>query len=80
MWRKGNPHTLRVKCKLMQLLQKTESPQKINNRRSRCGAIGSAVSLEHGDAGWMPGPARWVKELALPQLQCRSQVWVKSDP
>lgn len=35
--------------------------------------IGSAASLEHGDAGLIPSPAQWVKDLLLPQPQCRLQ-------
>jgi len=30
-------------------------------RSSRCGAIRSAASLQHQDAGLIPGPGQWVK-------------------
>lgn len=42
-------------------------------RRSRCGATGSAVSWERWDKGSSPGPAQWLKDLALPWLWLRWQ-------
>ena len=30
--------------------------------------------------GLIPGSVQWVKDLALPQLQCSSQLWLGSDP
>ena len=39
-----------------------------------------AASWEHWDTGLIPCPAQWVKDLALPQLQLWSHLWLKSDP
>ena len=47
---------------------------------SRYGATGLAACLEHWDMALIPGPAQWVKDLALPQLQGGSQLWLRSDP
>ena len=30
--------------------------------------------------GGVPAVARWVKDLTLPQLWCRSQLWPRFDP
>ena len=51
-----------------------------NSRSSSCGAMGSVVSWKHQDAVLRPGLAWWVKDLALPQLWPRPQVWLKSSP
>ena len=45
-----------------------------------CGATASAGSQEHWDTVLIPGPAQWVKDLALPQLWLRSRLWPGSDP
>ena len=45
-----------------------------------CGAMGSAASWECSDAGSVPGPPQWLKDLALPQLQLRSRLRLRSDP
>ena len=42
--------------------------------------MGSAVSLQHQDAGLIPSPAQGVKDPALLQLQCRLHLWLGSDP
>ena len=44
------------------------------------GATGLAASLEFRDAGCILGPAQWVKDLVLPQLQCRLPLQLGSDP
>ena len=40
---------------------------------------GLMASLQHQDAGSRPRPAQWVKDPQLPKLQCRSQLWLRSD-
>jgi len=42
--------------------------------------MGSVASVEHWDTGSIPSPAQWVKDLALLQLQQRSQKCLGSDP
>ena len=38
------------------------------------------VSWECWDAGSIPSLTQWVQDLALPQLQLRSQLWIGSNP
>lgn len=33
-----------------------------------------------GGAGLIPSLAQWVKDMALPQLWHRSQLWIRFDP
>ena len=40
---------------------------------------GLAVTWECRDAGSIPGPAQWVNDPVLPQLQLRSQLQLGSD-
>ena len=43
--------------------------------------MGLAASWERQDAGSIPSLAAWwVKDLVFPQLQLRSQLWLRSDP
>ena len=43
--------------------------------------MGLAAFWERQDAGSIPSlVAWWVKDLVLPQLQLRSQLWLRSDP
>ena len=49
-------------------------------RSSHCDAMGLVVSLEHWATGSIPSPTQWAKDLMLPQLQCRSQLWLRSIP
>ena len=43
-------------------------------------ATGWTASLECWDTGSIPSPAQWVKDLVLPQLWYRLQLWLRSDP
>ena len=40
---------------------------------------GSAPSWECWEKGLIPSPAQWIKDQALPQLQLRLQLWLRSD-
>ena len=42
--------------------------------------MGFAVSWERWDTGRGPGPAQWVKDLALLQLRLRWRLQLSSDP
>ena len=52
---------------------------KMSCRSSHCGATGLVASWEHWDAGSIPGSAEQEKDLAWPQLWCRSQLPLESD-
>ena len=54
--------------------------KKRKTRSSHCSTVELVLSLEQWDVGSIPGPAQWIKDLALPQLWCRSQLWLGSDP
>ena len=54
---------------------------KMECRRSRCGARGWEVSLQHQDKDLIPGPARWVKGSgAATAAARRSKLQLSSDP
>ena len=42
--------------------------------------MGSAVSLQHQDAGLIPGPAQWVERSGTVPAAAQSQLQVGSDP
>ena len=52
----------------------------IFSRSSCCGSTGSAATLELWDAGLIARLVQWVKGSHEPQMQCRSQLWLRSDP
>ena len=54
--------------------------QKADSWSSHWSTIGSVASLKHWDTGSIPIPAQWVEDLMLPQLWCRLQLWLGSDP
>ena len=64
----------------LQLKRETQFPLKATCRSSHCGAMRSEASWERWDAGSIPSSAQWVKDLALPWLWLRSQLWLNSDP
>ena len=41
--------------------------------------MGLAASWEHWEVGLVPGPAQWVKDLALPQLWLSLRLWLGPD-
>ena len=50
-------------------------------KRSRSSHYGSVVmnlTSIHEDKGSIPGLAQWVKDPALHELWCRSQIWLRS--
>uniref|UniRef100_A0A8D0PQP5 Uncharacterized protein n=1 Tax=Sus scrofa TaxID=9823 RepID=A0A8D0PQP5_PIG len=58
------------------------SPQRFHktHRNSHCGTTGLVASLQPWDAGSIPGPAQWSKDLELLQLQRSWHLWLESDP
>ena len=49
-------------------------------RSSCCATTSSGVSLQLQDAGLIPGPMQWVKGPSMAAAQCRSQLWLGSEP
>ena len=45
-----------------------------------CGTVGLVAPWEPWDAVSIPSPTQCVKDLAWPQLQLRSQLWLRSGP
>ena len=70
-----------VQCFHFPVKKKRKRKQRKQNegRSCCCGGTGLAVSLQHWNAGCIPSPAHWFKNLAL-QLQHRSQLHLGSDP
>ena len=52
----------------------------VNNGGGGVPATGLVASLERWDTGLIPGPAQWVRDPVLLQLQHRSQLWLGFDP
>ena len=36
--------------------------------------------LEHWETGSIPGPAKWVEDPVLPQMQLNSRLWLGNNP
>lgn len=54
--------------------------KKVNLGELLLWATGSMVSWENWDKGSIPGPALWIKDLILLQLQIRLRWQLRSDP
>ena len=53
--------------------------KEIKDGSSCCGTMGLLVSPKHWNTGSIPRPAQWVKDPAMPQLQLRLQLQLRSD-